>query len=63
MVDWHKLVREVIVEPQQFLRKEFAMRTPEEDLQDSKGVNEPEAEELDEYDAEIREKLTGDLDE
>jgi hypothetical protein len=45
MADWQKLVREIIVEPQLFLRKEFAMQTPEEALQDAKGVNEPEEEE------------------
>jgi hypothetical protein len=61
MADWQKLVREIIVEPQLFLRREFAMQTPDEALQDAKGVNEPDAEELDQYEAEIREKFTGDL--
>ena len=42
MTDWVRLVRDIVVEPQLYLRKEFNMRTPEEELQDRSGVNDPE---------------------
>jgi hypothetical protein len=42
MADWFKLATEICVDPQRFLRKEFAMMTPEEQLQSRSGCDEPE---------------------
>lgn len=40
--DWLRLVRDIIVEPQLCLRKEFNMMTPDEQLEARSGVNDPE---------------------